>query len=246
EGLPLLRHDDRGDGAASAGEYGELRRRGDQDRNEPHSGDRHEDALLPSRCRRRRRCAPAHGSGHPVPGPARASRAGQMSDRFDSILPAELREAARNVIEANRAAGLRIAVAESCTGGLVSAALTELAGSSDVFEAGFVTYSNDAKMKMLKVSEDVLETFGAVSIATAWSMAQRALETSGADTAVAITGIAGPGGGTPRKPVGTVVFARARRGAGRPQGRSPPTRGGRAPGAGGGWGFRRRSVPSSC
>ncbi|TMJ17190.1 MAG: CinA family protein [Alphaproteobacteria bacterium] len=136
-----------------------------------------------------------------------------MSDRFDSILPAELREAARNVIEANRAAGLRIAVAESCTGGLVSAALTELAGSSDVFEAGFVTYSNDAKMKMLKVSEDVLETFGAVSIATAWSMAQRALETSGADTAVAITGIAGPGGGTPRKPVGTVVFARARRGA---------------------------------
>ncbi|MEO9130495.1 MAG: CinA family protein, partial [Sphingomonas sp.] len=78
---------------------------------------------------------------------------------------------------------------------------------------GYVTYSNDAKLAMLKVSFDVLETFGAVSIATAWSMAQGALEMSGADVAVAITGVAGPGGGTEKKPVGTVVFARAEKGA---------------------------------
>jgi len=129
------------------------------------------------------------------------------------MLPAELIEAARKVIDANRAAGRRIAVAESCTGGLVCAALTEIPGSSDVLEGGFVTYSNDAKMDMLKVSTDLLETFGAVSIAVAWSMAQNAVAKTHADVAVAITGIAGPGGGTPKKPVGTVVFARAERGA---------------------------------
>ena len=128
------------------------------------------------------------------------------------LLPDELVEAARKVIDANRAAGLRVAVAESCTGGLVSAALTEIPGCSDVFEAGFVTYANEAKAQMLSVSEDVLDTFGAVSVATAWSMAQGALKRSRADVAVAITGIAGPGGGSARKPVGTVVFARARRG----------------------------------
>ena len=135
-----------------------------------------------------------------------------MSDR-DYMLPSELIDAARKVIEANRARGKRIVVAESCTGGLVSAALTEIAGSSDVFEGGIVTYSNEAKMDLLRVSEDVLDTFGAVSIATAWAMAQGALSKTRADTAVAITGIAGPGGGSERKPVGTVVFARARRGA---------------------------------
>jgi nicotinamide-nucleotide amidase len=127
-------------------------------------------------------------------------------------LPAHLVERAEAVIAANRAAGRRIAVAESCTGGLVSAALTEIAGCSDVFEAGFVTYSNEAKQAMLGVSDNVLDTFGAVSIATAWAMAQGAIERSGADVAVAITGIAGPGGGSARKPVGTVVFARALRG----------------------------------
>lgn len=127
----------------------------------------------------------------------------------ETILPAELVEAARRVIDANRAAGRRVAVAESCTGGLVSAALTELPGSSDVFDAGYVTYSNDAKLGMLGVSSDVLETFGAVSIAVAWSMARAALERSGADVAVAITGIAGPAGGSAKKPVGTVIFARA-------------------------------------
>ena len=136
-----------------------------------------------------------------------------MSEAPETLLPPELIEAARKVLDANRAVGRRIAVAESCTGGLVSAALTELAGSSDVFESGFVTYSNDAKMAQLDVSEDLLATFGAVSVAVAWSMAQGALRKSGADTAVAITGIAGPGGGTEKKPVGTVVFARARRDA---------------------------------
>ena len=132
---------------------------------------------------------------------------------MDTILPAELVAAALRVVDANRAIGRRISVAESCTGGLVSAALTEIPGSSEIFESGYVTYSNDAKLDMLKVSSDVLETFGAVSIATAWSMAQGALEQSGADVAVAITGVAGPGGGTEKKPVGTVVFARAEKGA---------------------------------
>ncbi|MBN2972055.1 CinA family protein [Roseomonas aeriglobus] len=128
------------------------------------------------------------------------------------MLPAELVDAARRVIDANRAAGRRIATAESCTGGLVAAALTEVPGSSDVFDGGLITYSNEAKSALLKVSGDVLETFGAVSVATAWQMAQGALSKTGADVAVAITGVAGPGGGSETKPVGTVVFARAERG----------------------------------
>lgn len=132
-----------------------------------------------------------------------------MNDGIDPRLVA----LADKVISANRMLGKRIVVAESCTGGLVSAALTAIAGSSDVFEAGFVTYANSAKMSSLKLSSDILETFGAVSIATAWGMAQGALDRSEADVAVAITGIAGPGGGSVQKPVGTVVFARARRGA---------------------------------
>ncbi len=136
-----------------------------------------------------------------------------MSDRLDYVLPEELLEAARRVVEANRERGKKIVIAESCTGGLIAAALTEIPGSSDVFQAAFVTYANEAKIDMLGVSQDVLETFGAVSIAVAWSMAQGALARSGADVSVAITGIAGPDGGTERKPVGTVVFARARRGA---------------------------------
>jgi nicotinamide-nucleotide amidase len=130
---------------------------------------------------------------------------------MDYLLPEDLVAKAREVIDANRKAGRRIAVAESCTGGLVSAALTEIPGSSEVFEAGYVTYSNAAKMAELNVSLDVVETFGAVSVATAWAMAQGALEASDADVAVAITGIAGPDGGTEQKPVGTVVFARAER-----------------------------------
>lgn len=126
-------------------------------------------------------------------------------------LPPELIALAERVIAENRAAGRRIAVAESCTGGLVSAALTEIAGSSDVFDRGFVTYSNEAKQELLKVPLDLIETFGAVSVAVAWSMARGALENSRADVTVAITGIAGPGGGTEQKPVGTVVFAKAER-----------------------------------
>ncbi|GGO90550.1 CinA family protein [Stakelama pacifica] len=132
---------------------------------------------------------------------------------IDRVLPDKLYDTAKRVVDANRAANRRIALAESCTGGLVSAALTEIPGSSDVFETGFVTYSNDAKLSVLDVSLDLLETFGSVSIAVAWSMAQGVLEKSTADVAVAITGIAGPGGGTEKKPVGTVVFARAERGA---------------------------------
>ncbi|MBK5264175.1 MAG: CinA family protein [Alphaproteobacteria bacterium] len=129
----------------------------------------------------------------------------------DTLLPIALVEAARKVIDANRAAGRKIALAESCTGGLVAAALTEIPGSSDVFETGFITYSNESKMELLKVSQDVLETFGSVSIAVAWGMAQGALNVSKADVAVAITGIAGPDGGSDKKPVGTVVFAKAER-----------------------------------
>jgi len=129
----------------------------------------------------------------------------------DHLLPDELVEKARAVVEANRKAGRKLAIAESCTGGLVCAALTEIPGSSQVLDAGFVTYSNEAKVKELNVSEEVVDTFGSVSVATAWAMAQGALDNSNADIAVAITGIAGPDGGTPSKPVGTVVFARAER-----------------------------------
>ncbi len=130
----------------------------------------------------------------------------------EALLPAELVDKAWEVVEANRASGRRVALAESCTGGLVCAALTEIPGSSDMFEAGYVTYSNAAKIAHLHVSEEVVETFGAVSIATAWAMARGTLLACEADVAVAITGIAGPGGGTATKPVGTVVFARAERG----------------------------------
>ena len=131
---------------------------------------------------------------------------------MDTVLPLELVEAARRVVAANIAAGRKITVAESCTGGLVAAAITEIPGSSAVMDTGFVTYSNEAKIARLKVSPDVLDTFGAVSVAVAWSMAQGALEASGADVSVAITGVAGPGGGSEKKPVGTVVFARAEKG----------------------------------
>jgi len=130
-----------------------------------------------------------------------------------TLLPEELVLLAGRVVAENRALGRKIAVAESCTGGLVAAALTEIPGCSAVFEAGFVTYSNAQKVSLLGVSEDVLDTFGAVSIATAWAMAQGALNRSGADVAVSITGVAGPDGGSELKPVGMVVFARAERGA---------------------------------
>lgn len=131
---------------------------------------------------------------------------------MDSLLPADLVALAARVIAENRAIGRTVAVAESCTGGLVAAALTEIAGSSAVFERGFVTYSNAAKTEMLGVSEDLIDTFGAVSVAVGWAMARGALAHSQAHVAVAITGVAGPDGGSAQKPVGTVVFARARAG----------------------------------
>ena len=115
--------------------------------------------------------------------------------------------AARRVLDACRAQRLKLALAESCTGGLVAAALTEIAGSSDVFDRGFVTYSNQAKLTMLGVPAVVLEQNGAVSRETAEAMARGALERSGADIAAAVTGVAGPGGGTAQKPVGLVHFA---------------------------------------
>lgn len=129
-----------------------------------------------------------------------------------SVLPENIAQLAERVVEENRAMGRTIALAESCTGGLVSAAITEIPGSSAVFGSGYVTYSNDAKMKMLGVNDDILDAFGAVSVAVAWAMAQGALKKSGADIAVAISGVAGPDGGTEKKPVGTVVFAVAEKG----------------------------------
>jgi len=135
------------------------------------------------------------------------------------LLPADIEELARKVVEQNGAAGRKIVLAESCTGGLVAAALTEVPGSSAVLDRGFVTYSNEAKMESLGVPLDIIETFGAVSIACVWAMAKGALERSNADVAVAISGVAGPDGGTKLKPVGTVVFARAtRNGDDKPEG----------------------------
>lgn len=119
---------------------------------------------------------------------------------------------AQRVVAENIAAGRTIALAESCTGGLVCAAITDIPGSSAVLDRGFVTYSNASKMEMLGVKEDIIDSVGAVSPATAWAMAQGALLHSGADVAVAISGVAGPDGGSDLKPVGTVVFARAIRG----------------------------------
>jgi nicotinamide-nucleotide amidase len=123
-----------------------------------------------------------------------------------------LRAAARRVLDACRARKLTIVTAESCTGGLVAAALTEIPGSSDVVDRGFVTYSNAAKQAMLDVPAQTLKDFGAVSSETADAMARGALARSPADLAVSVTGIAGPDGGTAEKPVGLVYFAAVSRG----------------------------------
>jgi nicotinamide-nucleotide amidase len=120
---------------------------------------------------------------------------------------------ARDLGERLRARGLVCATAESCTGGLVAGAITEIAGSSAWFDRGFVTYSNEAKMELLGVPASVLDASGAVSEPTARAMVEGALARSRAQVAVAVTGIAGPGGGTPEKPVGLVCFAWARAGA---------------------------------
>ncbi len=134
----------------------------------------------------------------------------------ESILPADIVALAQRVVDENVAAGRTVVLAESCTGGLVAAALTEIAGSSAVLDRGFVTYSNASKQAELDVPLDIIDAVGAVSVACAFAMAQGALKHSDADVAVAISGIAGPEGGTDLKPVGTVVFAKAVRGEDEP------------------------------
>jgi nicotinamide-nucleotide amidase len=127
------------------------------------------------------------------------------------MFDAELVARATALLDLYRSLGLKLASAESCTGGLVAALLTEVAGSSDVVERGFVTYSNEAKTEMLDVPAELIAQHGAVSEPVARAMAQGALSHSRADRAVAVTGIAGPGGGSAQKPVGLVHFAAARR-----------------------------------
>jgi len=126
------------------------------------------------------------------------------------MIDTQVRAAAERVLDLCRGRGLKVVTAESCTGGLVAGALTDIAGSSDVVDCGLVTYSNAAKEHLLGVPAHVLGKHGAVSRETAEAMAQGALKRSGADLAVAITGIAGPGGGSAEKPVGLVHFAVAR------------------------------------
>ena len=118
---------------------------------------------------------------------------------------------AEAVLATYRARGWHLATAESCTGGLVAAALTAIAGSSDVIERGFVTYSNAAKIELLAVPSDTIASYGAVSAETTAAMARGAVRRAPADVAVSITGIAGPGGGSPQKPVGLVYLGMARR-----------------------------------
>lgn len=128
------------------------------------------------------------------------------------MLPTELVAPAAALLERCRARGLKLATAESCTGGLIAALLTEIPGSSDVFERGFVTYSNDAKIEMIGVPSSLIADFGAVSPEVAAAMAYGALQHSRADIAVAVTGVAGPGGGTDLKPVGLVYLAASAKG----------------------------------
>jgi nicotinamide-nucleotide amidase len=130
-----------------------------------------------------------------------------MSSDFDALVAK-----AADLLGACRAKRLTLATAESCTGGLIAAILTEVPGSSDVFEGGFVTYSNAAKTEQLGVPAQLMEEHGAVSEPVARVMAAGALERSGADLSVAVTGVAGPGGGTAAKPVGLVHLGAARRG----------------------------------
>ena len=128
---------------------------------------------------------------------------------MNSLFPLEIETLARLLLEEARGRGWRIVTAESCTGGLVAGALTEIAGSSDVVERGFVTYSNRAKSELLDIPGDLIADCGAVSEPVARAMAEGALTRSNAHLSVAITGVAGPGGGSPMKPVGTVHFATA-------------------------------------
>lgn len=128
------------------------------------------------------------------------------------IFPDDMRARATTLLDAYREAGLRIVTAESCTGGLIAGLLTDIPGSSSVVERGFVTYSNEAKSECLGVPAAIIAARGAVSEETARAMAEGALAASRADVAIAVTGIAGPGGGSAEKPVGLVHLACARRG----------------------------------
>ena len=138
---------------------------------------------------------------------------GKNSERPYIMLPASTLTEAEALLAACRAKGILLATAESCTGGLIAAALTAIAGSSDVVDRGFVTYSNEAKTEMLGVPAELIARVGAVSQEVAARMAEGALVHSHADLAVSVTGIAGPGGGSADKPVGLVWFGLARRGA---------------------------------
>ena len=124
----------------------------------------------------------------------------------------DLAVAVRAVLDRARARSLKIAAAESCTGGLIAAGLTDVPGSSNVFDRGFITYSNEAKTELLGVPADLIAEHGAVSEPVARAMAEGALARSRADIAVAVTGIAGPGGGSAEKPVGLVFIGAVRRG----------------------------------
>jgi len=130
------------------------------------------------------------------------------------VFTSEILSLAEAVLAACRARGWRLATAESCTGGLVAAALTAIAGSSDVVERGFVTYSNEAKAELLGVPPATIAAHGAVSPETAAAMAKGAVVRAPVDLAVSITGVAGPGGGSAEKPVGLVIFGLARRDGG--------------------------------
>jgi nicotinamide-nucleotide amidase len=128
------------------------------------------------------------------------------------MFPSACLAAARDLLEACRSRGIRLATAESCTGGLIAGCLTELAGSSDVVDRGYVVYANDAKEALLGVRPTTLEREGAVSELTAREMAEGALRRGEIELAIAVTGIAGPGGGTATKPAGLVHLAAARLG----------------------------------
>ncbi|HMD67031.1 MAG TPA: nicotinamide-nucleotide amidohydrolase family protein, partial [Stellaceae bacterium] len=127
------------------------------------------------------------------------------------MFEAETLTLAQSVLDGCRARGWHVATAESCTGGLVAGALTAIAGSSDVVERGFVTYSNEAKSELLGVPPETIAAHGAVSAETAAAMAEGAVARAPVDLAISVTGVAGPGGGSAAKPVGLVIFGLARR-----------------------------------
>jgi nicotinamide-nucleotide amidase len=129
-----------------------------------------------------------------------------------ALFPQEILDRAQRIVTLFRERKLWLTTAESCTGGLIAGAITEISGSSEMFGRGFVTYANDAKIDMIGVAKNLLDVHGAVSEPVARTMAEGALMHSGADIAIAVTGIAGPGGGSAEKPVGLVHFGCARRG----------------------------------